>query len=392
VGVAGIVNSGITGEPTVPYKLAGTISTLYVRVITNDRTATSSVTVRKNGADGNGTVSIAAVTTGEFEDNSGSDSIASDDNVNYKVIVGTGGTTLVIGIISSLFEASSNTTQACTVNASSNFSTASTTFFQPIWAGNVGNNSTTEADNQIQFRAAGTLQYYYFLVGTNARSTSTTVNVRLNGADVITVTVTASSTGEFEDNADSQAVVSGDLVCNGVTLGTGTGNFNHNSKNILFTTTDRTQQFGNSSIVPIVFNISTTTYHGVSGSILNTYTTESDMQADANVAMTVSKAECRVAANTVVGASTLKLRINGANGNNSVSITGSTTGWFEDASNTDSVVATDEINYQLITDTVGTSLSISAMGALATYAVNMDTWFRQTVGRVPVKNEVVAYG
>src|SRR5690349_17266000 len=64
------------------------------------------------------------------------------------------------------------------------------------------------------------------------------------------------------------------------------------------------------------------------------------------------------------GTSTLRFRINGGDGNQVVSITASTTGEFEDTSNTDTIAAGDLTDYQITGGAGGTTLTFGIVSTL----------------------------
>lgn len=68
-----------------------TYSNMYVNVATNTHTTDTTITFRVNGADGNQTITVPAGATGYFEDAVNTDSIVVNDNVNFKIVRGSGG-------------------------------------------------------------------------------------------------------------------------------------------------------------------------------------------------------------------------------------------------------------------------------------------------------------
>lgn len=102
----------------------------------------------------------------------------------------------------------------------------------------------------------------------------------------------------------------------------------------------------------------------------STYATTEDYQKTKIYSSeTFEKARIYIFANTKSTTFNVRLRINGANGNNNIAVTSSTTGWFEDTSNTDSVVSGDFVNF-LLDDNGGTGsinpfhIAIDAVGSL----------------------------
>ena len=72
--------------------------------------------------------------------------------------------------------------------------------------------STTEAGAQVTYRSAGTLSLLYFRVYENSRGSST-FGTRVNGVNGNqSVSIGASTTGEFEDTVNTDSIVAGDEV------------------------------------------------------------------------------------------------------------------------------------------------------------------------------------
>lgn len=100
------------------------------------------------------------------------------------------------------------------------------------------------------------------------------------------------------------------------------------------------------------------------GLALNNNTGEPNNQLPILVAKTFSGLWLNVTTNSIAATSTVNFRKNANNGNQTVSITASTTGTFEDTVNSDSVVANDLINYQVITGGASGSLGIGPLSIL----------------------------
>src|SRR3972149_2162287 len=90
----------------VIYRTAGTLSKLFVVVAsTGGSWQATTVKIRKNGADGNMSVSIPADTSGIFEDNSNTDTVAAGDTLDYAVTCAAGVQGVTITAINTLFAA-----------------------------------------------------------------------------------------------------------------------------------------------------------------------------------------------------------------------------------------------------------------------------------------------
>lgn len=348
---------------------AGMYSQMNCFISANDRGASTYV-FRVNGANGNQNLSIGSSASGQFTDTSNTDTVVAGDLVAYHPIIGSGGTTCFVRSNSIKFAAATNTKTLIGKSSSNNLSTASTTFYNGIF-GNVGgsNLAATEAPVQTLIRTAGTLSNLRAYASANARSSTTTIRSRVNGGNGNqTLSIGSGATGAFEDTSNTDTVADGDLINRSATTGTGTGNLTISMHSIVLMTTNKKFQYGVGTDAGLAFNVSTTNYLYPSSGLIaaQTSTTESQEQALALTKMTLSKLNIYISANTVVAGSTLTLRVNGSNGNQSVAIAGLTTGRFEDTSNTDAVLATDLINYQLSVGAGGTSMTIYTIGMLAT--------------------------
>jgi hypothetical protein len=107
------------------------------------------------------------------------------------------------------------------------------------------------------------------------------------------------------------------------------------------------------------FNTSVTQYFGLSGSLTSGQSTETNAQVTVNTAFQFSQLTCNVTSNSITNASTINLRANSGNAGPAVSITGSTTGIFNDNTDTYSAATTDAINYQVVTASTATSMKVA---------------------------------
>src|SRR5439155_10093157 len=115
---------------------------------------------------------------------------------------------------------------------------ASTTYL-PI-AASAANTNTTETNQQVLYRLAGTLSKGYMRVTTNARN-ATSYQTRINAADGnILISVGAGLTGAFTDNVNTDAVAAGDKLTWKFTMGTGTNNLIYSYIGVVFAATTNT--------------------------------------------------------------------------------------------------------------------------------------------------------
>jgi hypothetical protein len=244
-------------------------------------------------------------------------------------------------------------------------STANTTAYVPI-AGSP-TQVTTESTQQIKMNTAGTFSDMGVRISTNSVNTATVFMFRLNAGNTsLTFSVAGSTSGWFEDTTNSVSVAVNDLVAIRYVPGT-TGTFVQHVIKTEFDTDDSdTNSINRMAITTAAVNTtltgaSTTYYwHTQSQMPTATSTVEADQQSIEQYAGTYRNLGVRITANSRTNTTTVRLRKNGANGNQAASITSSGTGWFEDTSNTDSVVANDLINYSIVNGT-GTSAISYAM-------------------------------
>lgn len=355
------------------YQVAGTLSGLSARVNSNSlSTATLTITSRKNTGAGSQTLSITAGQTGWFTDSSNSDSISAGDEVGYQDSTAAGGSgSANITIVSANFAATSGHS---IIWASSDnsvaFSGDSATRYVCL-AGRYRVSSTVDDNDKFTIRAGGTLKQLSVNVPANARVTTSTIRSRINAANGNqTISVTAGSTGIFQDTSNTDTVASGDTVNASITLGTGTGTD--------FTTTNFGATFTSSGTDNDIFAAQaagdaraasgTASYYPICGAI-EPNGDETVYQMDHNFACTASKMRVYLSANTYTGAATMRFRKNTGNGNQTLSITASTTGLFEDTTNSDSIAATDDCAYSIVGGTAN-SITINWFGMLETVSTS----------------------
>lgn len=365
LGVTTLENSAVEATVQVTSRNIGTYTKLYISVPTNTFTGTGTVRFRKNTANGNQSASIPATTTGEFQDSVNSDAVVSGDNVDYIVTTTAGANSFTVYGITTIFTAATNTVTKLIQNANTAATTAlaSTTRFM----GSAGSalSDGTETRTQFKSRTSATVSNFYIDVLANARTSATTFGSRKNTATGnLVVSVPIAGTGVFEDTVNSDSLVSGDLFNYYSTTGAGVGAISWDANGTDFSTTNSKSHCLSSGVNGAVA-AATTTYYPIGGD-QNVNATESLIQLRANVAHIASNLECHLSLNTITATSTLTFRKNGGNGNQSVSIASSTTGFFEDVVNTDTILTSDELDYQLVTGATGTSLTMNTIGYLIT--------------------------
>lgn len=360
----GIVGYYDTTSETMPRDEvfdAGTYSYFTWRLTANTYTAASTVTFRKNGASGNQSLSIDAAATGTFTDSSNTDSVAASDYVSAFYSPGLGGSATE-ACTSVVFESSSDTVTTLKQNSYNAFTTESVTYYGSL----EGTNAYASSESTLLTKSivAATLDNLRGYCSVNGRSAATTYQVRVNSTDVNgSISVTGSTTGEFHDASGSDSVSADDDMSYSITTGAGSGTITTQLQ-IQYTNTGTVSRVGNLQSAGIVGTIDPQ-YAPLTYWLQAYSTTEASFQQVVPVSMILSDASVAMQVNSVASNSTMKVRVNGADGNQSVSITASTTGWFTDSSGTDELSGGELVCYEI---TRG-----STSGTFFTWATVMST-------------------
>lgn len=194
---------------------AGTLRNLFFRVPTNSRVNDTALISRINGS--NGTLvgptggNISAGATGNFEDNTHTDTIAAGDLVGFAFTFGAGTETLRVNQFSVTLETTNNK-QILTFGGGGP-GTAELTMSAGVTAyTNFGgfNQSTTEADWKVYSRLVQTFSRLWVYISSNSSSTGNII-LRKNGADsALVVPISSGATGELEDTTHTVSIAVGD--------------------------------------------------------------------------------------------------------------------------------------------------------------------------------------
>ena len=343
------------------FRTAGVLSGLVFRVGFNGL-QTSTLQIRKNSStNGNAAVSIPTTTTGQFTESSDiSDSVTAGDTWAFSLTTGANASSLTIVNCNMKFFPSDNTLTMSKF-ISNNDSGLSLSAISTEYLSLTGflSKSATEADMTAPFYTAGTLKNMSIYVSANSRTNSSSFGSRIAGSPGnLAISVSASSTGSFEDTSNTDSVTSGNDINFYKTFSAGSGTLTLQQIGAEFITS---YDLVTASIGNTTNGSATTTYYICAGSHGNF--TESWVGILANIRAIFANLTLIVKTNSLdSGTSTFKLRYSSSSHNLSVSITFATTGEFTDTSNTDRVGAANTfLCYQLITS--GTSGSFVTTGA-----------------------------
>ena len=210
------------------------------------------------------------------------------------------------------------------------------------------NSEGIEANRQITYRTAGTLSLLYIYISTNNLNGTSTFKTRKNGGDgSMSISINGSATGDFEETEDTDSVSVGEewgvVLVAGGSSGTilarlSTTVFDASSDTVIRHAAINFPNFGGDPVQ----------YYGISDDANGlSNTTEGRARFDVGTSGTFQNLFVYISVNDLSTASDIKFRVDGADGNMSISIGSGQTGIFEDTENTDSVVEGNDVNYSL---------------------------------------------
>lgn len=353
-----------------------TASELFCNIIVNTFSSASTITVRINGVNGNGSVSIPATTTGTFEDLTNTDSISDGDTFVYEVVVAGmhGETWSQTSTMMTMENVIDNRCQTMANHITPNAREGAVRRFLRLW-GN-GNSVVTinEAANTYDFQGdTGELTNLFINVFSNNVDNASTWLTRIDVADGnLAISIPANTTGNFEDTTNTD-ILDGASTDISVTFDMGIGMSGDLIEwdalgatwNILG---GRPWGAGDNETGSSIANGSSSflCIENSSDVNLNGSTTESDAQVPARFPCIVRNLHLVMFGNTLNASTTLTFRVNAANSVLSVSIPGFTTGTFEDTTDVIAVDTADEINMLM-----NSSASSSGAAGSSLWAVEM---------------------
>lgn len=211
-------------------------------------------------------------------------------------------------------------------------------------------NDFGQGESRMQFIARGSYtlsKLSTWSISPNTLTVIATIRSRKNGIDgTQVISIPALASGSFEDAVNSDSLVAGDLFDTSIVTPAGSGSIYLRAITYVLASATSIPILG-ASYDSNTIGFGVTRYVSISGSAYS-WATEAQVQYLFRAGATLSNFRVRVRSNTLNGASTARTRVNGANGNQSVSIGAGATGAFEDAVNTDVVAVGNLVNYQFI--------------------------------------------
>jgi len=357
-GVAIGANSATTVEAKhyTRMTVAGTFSNMSTQVFAN-AAGNDELRLRDNNVSQPPIISITGATTGNFEDDVNTDTVVAGRNFDYLL---TGGGTIRCEN-SILFDADSSLTVYYGGTRSQGFSSASSTRYMGISGMWLNFNGTTESTQQTKIKVAGTWKKLGCQINTT-RATATEFRSRVNGIDGNQV-VSVTSTGFFEDTTNTDTVSVDDLLDYDMTTGTGVDVIDPEvtKSEILYTGVEWNHPCERASGDATVQTPNITNYFGLS-SLQRITITEASIETQFPFKTLMQEMQAHVTANSITTSATdFKVRKNQADGNQVISVAAAASGYFVDATNTDSFNDEDDFAWEVATPNTSGSITYNML-------------------------------
>jgi hypothetical protein len=348
------------------------IDRIAARMYNTDRSA-STWTARVDSANGNGQASVSSAS--EVIDTTHTDSLSTTHTFDVEELLGTGGSVSNWSYCGMRYSANANSVlKYGATQYGGSVALTSTSARYITFAGEVFFDST-EANQKCLTRTAMTLQNMWIYVLTNTSTAGPTLVSRINGVSGNLTKGLGTTTGALEDTTHTDTVASGDLL-NMMTSGGTSPNIAFGAFISGLSTTNKQNSYANAvGSAATNFNSATTYYWPFGGRMQNTTTeggsTNYDPRASAGISVTFSNVYCYVSADTLNGTKTITVRKNAGNANGTVQFGSSSgAGSQEDSTHTDSVVASDLLNWADVNVGSSGTFTPQTLSVLMNTAVN----------------------
>lgn len=237
---------------------------------------------------------------------------------------------------------------------------ANTARYFPIGSGYGGAGlQAVEGNSQTICKRSITFSKLNIYVKTNTKNTANgSVTFRNNGANGnMVVSIPFGTTGLFTDLTNTDTVAAGNTSGLLFSYGSGTGTTTYGRISVVadYTGVETITIFQNAPLTSMGAN---TTYIPISGYSVSS-TIESVTQLKVPKAGTFKNAIIRVSSNSRDGDSLIRLRVNGSNTSILVTVIDSSTGVFEDVTNTATIAVDDLVTFSCVRGGTGGTTTIS---------------------------------
>lgn len=358
LGALGSATGTTEAQARYPWRGAGRLTNLYVRAGFNSRSDASVITLRVNGANSALSASLAAAGA-SASDLANVVTVADGDLLCLAVTLGSGTGSLGLRSVTLQFETDGQVFTHLCGQAAAPASSQLQRWVTPLGGQMIL--ATPEAETHIRALEDCTLSNLIALTTTNGASNACVLTSRKNtGAGGQSVSIPAGSTSMVEDTSNADTVADGDVI--DVQKAATTGG-------VSLAITGLRYEGQVTGRAPIGSGGSgtagggTTNYGGLFGPPLFG-TSEGDAQSVAPFDARLSRFSCNVVSNSSTTTCTLRLRINGSNAAQSLSIGAGQTGIITPSGATDDVVAGDLLSVQASGQDA--NVTFSWIGALVT--------------------------
>jgi hypothetical protein len=201
------------GNAQQTIRAPGVLSRFNVFISANNRTTTTTISTNIGGSAGNGTVSVTSGATGLFEDATNTDTVSSGSLVCIEIVTGTGTETITVQRAGVTLENTTDDKNDLFAGAVVSRSASATVHYLPLCGGSTLA-VTTESQPAVTHSFSGTVSRLRMYLSANTLSGGNgTVRLRKGGTDGNQVlTLTAATTGLFEDTTNTDTFVGSDTV------------------------------------------------------------------------------------------------------------------------------------------------------------------------------------
>lgn len=340
-----------------------TLSDLFIRLTANDLNGTTTVKSRVGGADGNQVVSIDAAATGAFTDDVNSDSLVSGNLFCTEIVTAGSSGSITYTIISYILSTASNTTPILATTGK--FFAKSFPTQHPIIGGEAyASTSHAETYCRYLFRVSAALTNLRIYVSENTADGTASVKTRVDlGDGNQALSIGAGATGAFEDTTHTDDISIGENVNYKLVIVSSASIEGVNMRSFQLKSNSAGQQCCVATPAGTFINEGLTVYQTIIGSgEITPPATETNVKATARAIFTAKNMYVSVGLNMLDGTTTFRIRKNGADGNLVASVGADATGQFEDLVNSDGFIATDELNWKIVTGSGGVIIQVDIIG------------------------------
>ena len=360
-------------ETQIPVRDAGDFGNFFVYAASNTISVNStSITLRKSGADAAVQVLYGSDETGIKEDTTNTETFAATDEVGYSTITPSeaGTNTISLRIMAIQFDPATSGNTISFANASvlsAAISTDNATVYEPI--GGDLNVSTVPSEDKIKqrIRASFTASNLYTYAESNNSTTTNTFKTRKNAADGNqSVAYTSGETGVKEDTSNTDSISAGDDFNHVLETGATTDAFTINVVSVRMLNTAGKFVLFAADTADLAVAANSTIFAGLACELGQANATETNSQIYPRFTFTASELVSYVNSNSGASLVTnITLRDNGGDSSVTVQYIAGETGLKNDTTNTAEITSgADEVDYEVTCLDLTGGVSVTWIGII----------------------------